>query len=114
MKEPITIYTIMCFTKLEELKTKTGKSTGFPDFGDSYIAGFYTDFETAKEDVEHNACDINETCYDYAIIEKVEEGLYRPATKEARWLYQFNYLTKQYEPIDEPPFLQHICGITMN
>jgi hypothetical protein len=32
--------------------------------------------ETAQEVIKNNQCDIWETCYDYALIEGIEEGLY--------------------------------------
>jgi hypothetical protein len=110
---------IMVFTKLEEHKilfTKDNgdmieKKSGFPDFGATRTVGFYYEKETALDAVHNNAGDMNETVYDYAIVEEVEPGLYPCST--VRWLYKFDYKTKQYNPIEEPEILSHMCGIVV-
>ena len=99
------IYTILVFTRLEE------DEHGWPEFGSERIVGYYTDKEIAFDAVKCNACDINETCYDYALIEGVEEGLYNPAFN--RWLFKYNRDLDEYEPIDEPKFMKHFSGFTI-
>lgn len=98
------IYTILIFTKLE--KDKYG-----PDFGCERLVGYYTDKDSAFAAVINNSCDINETCYNYALIEEVEEGLYNPAFN--RWWFKFNYDRGEYEQIDEPDVVNHYCGFTI-
>lgn len=88
--------------------------TGFPDFGSTSVPGWYPRKEDAEHAVTENACDINETCYEYAVIEEIEEGLYNPATSGHRWLYKYNRERNGYEPIPEPECLKHFCGFAMS
>lgn len=113
------IYTIMVCTKIDEMiytkKNENGdivsKKSGFPDFGDSRVIAFYHEKETAIEAVKANAGDMYETCYDYAIVEEVEPGLYSGSI--TRWVFKYNRDIKGYEPIDEPDILKHACSITI-
>lgn len=98
------IYVIMTCTKLE-----TDKKFLFPCFGSESIVGFYTQKEVAFEVVRDNWGDIYETCYDYAIIEEVEEGLYPCST--VRWFFKFNKDLEQYEQIPEPDSFKRFCGL---
>ena len=68
-------------------KLKQDEKTKFPDFGSSSIVGYYFDKNDAFNAVKENACDINETCYDYALIEEIREGLYFPAFSDCRWFF---------------------------
>ncbi len=100
------IYTIMVMTDLtQDPKTK------FPDFGPSRLVGWYLDFEDAYSVVSSNGCDINETCYQYALIEECQEGLYNPAID--RWWFEYNREKDQYIQIDEPDFIRGFCGFTI-
>ena len=113
------IYTIMVCTKIKEhtyvQKDELGniieKPSGFPDFGDSRVVGFYHEKEHALETVMNNGGDIWETCYDYAIVEEVEPGLYTCSI--TRWVFKHNKETGFYDPIDEPPVMKHTCGLTI-
>lgn len=111
IKENATIYVIMACTKLEEVKDKTGQSTGWADYGDSHIPGYYTDYYTCVKYVINNAADIWETCYDYVCIEKVEEGLAMPG-KLMGW-YKYNKETGKYDPIEQPEFDKKFGGRTI-
>lgn len=102
------IYTITVTEKLD-----IDATTGFPDFGSSSVPGWYAKKEDAVTAVENNACDINETCYDYAIIEEIKEGLYGMPLTNHRWFYRFNHNNGKYEPIHEPECLKHFCGFAM-
>jgi hypothetical protein len=86
---------------------------GFPDFGNTRLVGYYTNINDAIRAVETNACDINETCYDYAVIEGVEEGLYQCATYNDRLVFQYDYNSRTYKRIANPKCLHHIAGITI-
>ena len=99
------IYTIMTFSKLD------CTPGGFPDFGSTNLCGWYHNKKIAWEAVTENTCDIWETCYDYALIEEVEEGLY--PSSHTRWLFHYNGETGHYDEIDEPEFLQHFSGFTI-
>src|SRR5690625_4725421 len=50
------------------------------------IVGIFTNFEKAKETVESNYSNIQETVYDIAIIENLHEGHY--TTIKKRYFYQ--------------------------
>ena len=102
------IYAITCMTKFEELIINN-KNSGFPDFGATAFMGFYHNFDDATESVIENACDINETCYDYAVIEEITPGLY--SYPRYRWFYKFNRNKNEYEPIEEPKFMNHIANV---
>ena len=99
------IYAITCFEQFEERILKDGRPAGFPDYGAMVFMGFYHDFDDATESVIENNCDINERCYNYAVIEEISPGLY--AYPRPRWFYKFNYDTNNYEPIGEPDFMKH-------
>lgn len=64
------IYTVTTF---ERMRLDPG---GFPDFGDARTPGFYLTFEEAEAALADNRCDIWETRYDYALVERVRPGLY--------------------------------------
>lgn len=98
------IYTITTCTKLEK------DELGWPNLGDSRIVGWYSSLPEAELCVKENWGDIWETCYEYAIIEYVQEGLY-PITQ--RWYYKWNPSTWKYEPIDEPNCIKHITNISI-
>lgn len=97
------IYTITCMTRLET------DELGWPNFGATAFMGFYHEWDDAIEAVIENWCDINETCYTYAVIEEILPGLY--AYPRPRWFYKFNIDTKMYEPISEPEFMKHIANV---
>ena len=100
------IYTVMTMTDLT-----LDEQTKCPEFGSNRLVGWYSEFEDAYSSVSRNSCDINETCYDYALIEECEEGLYRPANK--RWWFEYNYEKGQYIQINEPGFIKGFCGFTI-
>lgn len=77
----------------------------FPEFGCCQSVGWYSEFDNAYLSVSKNSCDINETCYRYAVIEESEEGLYNPTLK--RWWFEYNSDKNEYFEIDEPDFLKN-------
>lgn len=79
--------------------------------GSSRCFGYYKSREKADNAVYHNVCDINETIYDYVVIEYIGEGIH--AISEQRWFYKFNYNTRQYYPILEPEGFKNICNIAI-
>lgn len=103
--KPGVIYTIMVMEKLES----TGK--GYPYYGASRVVGFYNKREHARECVMGNYGDIWETCYNYAVIEKIEEGLYSDLND--REFFKFDLETRTYKPYPEPDFMNNYVGLTM-
>lgn len=100
------IYTVMVMTDLTY-----DSSIKYPEFGSSRLVGWYPEFEDAYSSVSANNCDINETCYQYALIEECEEGLYNPASK--RWWFEYNREKDRYFQIKEPNFIKGFCGFTI-
>lgn len=86
---------ITMITDLEEFSTRT--------------VGWYETKEVAENSVRENRCDLNETIYDYAVIEFVPKGLY--ANDNRGLWFKFNYETKKYEDIDCPKDFLNIVGI---
>ena len=68
---------------------------------DTRCVGYYSIFEKAEEAVLENTFDIYETCYDYAIIENIPEGIYHYDEKPV-W-YKWNDVDEKYEKIEQPP-----------
>ena len=74
---------------------------------DSWIAGFFTDLAEAIRVVKENVTDIFEHCYNYAVVEGYEEGLYsRPEL--TRW---FKYDAESDTAFEiEPPLHNKVAG----
>lgn len=68
---------------------------------DMRCVGYYSTFKKAEEAILDNAYDIWETCYDYCVIENIEEGLYQ-YDFDAKW-YKWNDIDEIYEKIEEKP-----------
>lgn len=67
---------------------------------DTRCVGYFEDLETAKIILENNACDLFECLYEYAVIEKVEEGLYQLPKKE--YWFVINKTYDGYVAIEKP------------
>lgn len=96
------IYTI---TMIEDLDDDYGT------IGAQRCFGYTTDFEYADSSVKANATDLHEYLYEYAIIEKVEDGLYPCAIE--RWLYKYDEDNDGFIPIEEPECLKHIINFAI-
>lgn len=83
----------------------------FPEFGPSRLVGWHSEFEDVYSSVSGNYCDINETCYKYALIEECEEGLYNLANK--RWWFEYDREKDRYFQINEPDFIKEFCKFTI-
>ena len=62
--------------------------------------GYYQDFDYAKDTLVTNQLDINETIYNYAMIEEIRNGLY--ADNVRRWWFKFDYEKGIYEECEAP------------
>ena len=71
---------------------------------DTRCVGYYSTFDKAESVVLHNAFDINETCYDYAVIENIPEGIYQ-YDFHPTW-YKYQKLTDSYIKCEQPSFVQ--------
>ena len=97
------IYTVTTCTQLTN-------HFGRPVLGEARTVGWYVFFKDADECVKENWGDIYEYTYSYAIIEKIEEGLY-PNTE--RWFYKWDDEAKGYRPIEEPKFMNHFTNLSI-
>lgn len=97
------IYTIFTCEKLED---------SFPDnYGASCVPGWYADLDECRKAVINNRDDIWECCYDYACIEKIDEGLYN-VDSWCEW-YHYDIKTGKYELIKRPEFDKYFIGRSM-
>lgn len=76
---------------------------------DTRCVGYFKTFEKAENVVLHNACDIWETCYDYAVIENIPEGLYQ-YDFHPTW-YKWHKLAGGYIECEKPLFVDAIGGV---
>ena len=98
MEEIKSMFFITCFEKLEE-------KNFWPNLGAERVMGYYYTFEDCDEALKHNACDMFETCYHYAVVEEIEPGLY-PHYK-MRQFYKYDREKDGYFPIEEPKMFEH-------
>ena len=87
------------------IETKKG------DVKDTRCVGYFKTFEEAEQAVIKNACDIWETCYDYAVIENIKEGLYQ-YDFHPTW-YKYHKLTSGYVKCEQPDFVNLKGGVGM-
>ena len=71
------MYFITC---MEQCKTYLGFFYG----GDTRCIGYYDDLSVAIKALNENSCDLHETCYWYAVIEEIGQGIY-PSNKGEWW-----------------------------
>ncbi len=90
------MYFITCFDSLSE---DSGKRT----------VGFVKDLSVAERCLRDNYMDIRESIYDYAVIERMYEGIY-PFT-DYRKFYKWNGNEYGYREIPEPTEMHGVCNI---
>lgn len=83
---------------------------GFVKVGDSRTPGYYPEKQMAVNALHENRCDLWETIYDYAVIEKIGPGLYQYAMDENRQFFKWDDERKGFFEIDEPVEFAHRCG----
>lgn len=57
---------------------------GLPEYGCQRCWGYFHDYETAVKALHGNWTDMWETIYDYAVLEKIPEGII-PDVEEMHW-----------------------------
>lgn len=98
-------YFITVFEKLEV------NDLGWPETGSQRCWGFYLDKDIAFQAVHENWTDLEETIYDYALIEEYEEGISH-LTGYRQW-FKFDIEKKGYVEIDEPEGYKHFVGFAL-
>lgn len=78
---------------------------GYPN---SRCFGYYADLETAKRKLKYNTMDIHELYYNYAVIEKIGEGIH--ADVEEEYWYKYNRENGIWKPINKPETTKGICN----
>lgn len=73
-------------------------------------SGFYTDKDTAYKAVIENWGDIQERCFDYALVEEYREGLY--GSTGNRQFFEWHEDTKEFVPMEEPKKFKHWQGLS--
>lgn len=68
--------------------------------------GYFETYEEAANIVLHNFYDINETIYNYAVIEAIHSGIYQYDHKP-HW---FAWIENSYIESEVPPFAKNGCG----
>lgn len=74
----------------------------------SRCIGYFKSFKEAEHIVLNNVGDIEETIYNYCVIENIPEGIYQ-YDQNAKW-YKFNDLDEVYKPCKKPKELNHLIG----
>ncbi len=77
----------------------------------SRCVGYFKNFKDAEDVIINNIADLNETIYNYAIIENIPEGLYK-YDQNAKW-YKFDELNETYESCNIPDGFKHIVGLSI-
>lgn len=70
--------------------------------------GYFETFEKAEYIVLNNVGDIEETIYNYCVIENIPDGIYQ-YDQNAKW-YKFDNLNEVYKPCEKPKELNHLVG----
>lgn len=84
---------------------------GFPDKGFSRCWGFYSDKDAAFQAVHENWTDMEETVYEYAVIEGYHEGISHYTF--FRQFFKFDPDRNGYFEIDEPKGYEHFCSFSI-
>ena len=109
------IYRVIVCTKLEErfneIKQEDGTIVKEPaviplNYGCRENFGFFHEKENAIMAVRMNACDIWETCYDYAIVEEIGPGLY--SRVKNCWLFKYDRELDEYIQFENPDIFNKI------
>lgn len=111
------IYVITVFSKIESLKLSDGRDSGFPDLGSRCTWGFFYDKDIAIDSLNRNVTDMWETCYDYAVLEKVYPGVPFDAISEPPQFFKYNEEKNGYfmiptptEPVNMKQFMGYSFG----
>ena len=73
---------------------------GWPEYGCQRCWGYYSDRDRALQALHENRTDMWETIYDYAVLEKIPEGLI-PDPEEVQW-FKFDMKRNGYFEISMP------------
>lgn len=86
-----------------------GTREGLSDNSIDRVPGFFETQEEAIDVVENNRCDIHEDCYEYAVIECLESGLY-PEDLDPLF---YKWIDGRYQRIERPAEWKDLFGFTL-
>lgn len=84
------------------------KETEYKGYRGRRCFGYFPTFEEAEDAVLNNRCDIFEYIHEYAVIEKVEDGIHQ-IDLNPTW-YKWNVEKGDYEKTEEPDFAKGYVG----
>lgn len=99
------IYTVTMIRDIapESDTSKYGKILSRPR-----LLGWYTSPKKACEAVEMNRMDVRDNDHDYAVVERVHEGVW--AGVDSEWWYKWDYDAELYVAIEKPSSIKHIIN----
>lgn len=77
----------------------------------SATVGYFETYEEAVKILHSNYCDINETCYDYAIVEQIHPGLY--PSPEKTIFFKYDSEKNGYFEIKRPKIFNHLGNFAL-
>lgn len=84
------------------------KETEYKGYRGRRCFGYFPTFKEAEDAVLNNRCDIFEYIHEYAVIEKVEDGIHQ-IDLNPTW-YKWNVEKGDYEKTEEPDFAKGYVG----
>lgn len=81
------------------------------DFGDMRTWGYYKEKGNALLALHHNWTDMNEDCYDFAVLEKMDEGVV-PYCEERYW-FKYDIERNGYFEIEEPECVKRLANFAI-
>ncbi len=84
---------------------------GWLDEGCKRTFGFYPNYDSARESLHENRCDMNETCYNYAIVEELDIGIH-PIVRFKQW-FKWNKEREGFFEIEEPEEAKHFTNFAL-
>lgn len=107
------IYLVATIKNIQsKIEAKLNGMFGIAYIGETRTVGYFTTLEEAKKCIEENWGDIQEHYYKYAVIEEVEDGLYKSINSESIW-YKWSNTQDRYIQIDKPAQLSNEFGFTI-
>lgn len=101
----------MWFITVVEKMDAHPKIPDLPDTGETRAFGFFSDKSKAVRSLHENWYDMHESCYDYAVIEEYEEGIFNDTGKR-QWFKWDNTRSGFFE-IEEPELVKYIRCFAM-
>lgn len=83
----------------------------FNEYSSSAAIGYFKTYEEVVEILHSNYCDINETCYDYAVVEQISPGLY--PHPERTVFFKYDLEKNGYFEIDRPEIFNNMSNFAL-